>query len=92
MASNPERHPCEGRVAHAPWKRDHLYLGDSGQVLCGACMGIESTYTPWQWSDLGVMGPDRSVTVEFEEVARGGIARRRWTVRCETDQYAHRAR
>ena len=71
-------HPCEGREALAPWRADHLYVDDSGEVLCGRCMGVESTYKPWCWSDLGMMGPDCSVTIH------GTLCR------CETDRYARR--
>jgi len=71
-------HPCDLRKANAPWKANHLYIGDRGEVLCGTCMGIESTYTPWAWSDLGPMTPDRTVTWD-------GMV-----FRCETDQYANR--
>ena len=69
---------CDMRKASAPWRSNHLYVGDSGEVLCGNCMGIESTYTPWAWSDLGPMTPDRTVTWD-------GMV-----FRCETDQYANR--
>ena len=41
-------------------------------------MGIESTYMPHAWSDLGPMRPDR--TVDWDGLI----------VRCETDRYAHR--
>ena len=36
-------------------------------------MGVESTYIPHAWSDLGVMGPDRTVVMPpmFIEVAKG---------------------
>lgn len=63
-------HPCERREAFVPWKPDHLYIDDSGQVLCGACMGVESTYTPWAWSDLGRMDGDRKVTFHRSELGR----------------------
>ena len=72
------RHPCDERDALAPWKPDHLYVGDDGRVLCGRCMGVESTFTPWAWSDLGPIGPDRSLRGE----ATG--------LRCETDRYVAR--
>ncbi len=75
-------HPCDHRKAFAPWKSDHLYVGDSGEILCGRCMGIESTYAPWAWSDLGKMNPDRSVILMFEG--------RPTTYRCETDRFAAR--
>ena len=78
MSSNRSPHPCDGRAALAPWRADHLYVGDSGEVLCGRCLGIESTFTPWAWSDLGPMGPDRTVCWE------GSV------LRCETDRYARR--
>jgi hypothetical protein len=92
MASTPRSRPCDVREALAPWKRDHLYLGDSGEVLCGGCMGIESTYTPWAWSDLGAMGPDRSVTVELTKLADGAATKEHWTVRCELDTQTNEAR
>ena len=78
MTSENRSHPCERREAFSPWKPDHLYVGDSGEILCGRCMGVESTFTPWAWSDLGPMGPDRTVSVA------GTV------LRCETDQYTVR--
>jgi hypothetical protein len=50
MQTKPS-HPCDLRKPNAPWKDNHLYIGDTGEVLCGCSMGIESTYTPWAWSD-----------------------------------------
>ncbi len=85
-------HPCDRRKALAPWKPDHVYIGDTGEILCGRCMGIESTYTPWAWSDLGKMGPDRSVTRPPEpiEMGRGNLVHvESMAYRCETDRYAH---
>ena len=75
-ATSETSHPCTQRTPLAPWKADRLYVGDSGQVLCGGCMGIESTYVPWAWSDLGPMDAKRAVRVD-------GL-----TLRCETDRYA----
>ena len=86
-------HPCEGRAAMEPWRADHLYIGDSGEVLCGRCMGIESTYMPHAWSDLGAIGADRTVVLppmwielgKNHKVLQGATA-----YRCETDRYAIR--
>jgi hypothetical protein len=86
-------HPCDRLEPMKPWQANHLYIGDSGQTLCGRCMGTESTYTPWAWSDLGPMGPDRSVTLGPMklEIAPGHFVMQGPTkVRCETDQYAAR--
>ena len=30
-----------------------IYLSDEGVVMCGAHVGTEATYTPWQWSAVG---------------------------------------
>ena len=84
-------HPCEGRKAMKPWKANHLYIGDDGRVLCGNCMGVESTYMPHAWSDLGAMGSDRTVVlppmwIELgpgQKVLQGATA-----YRCETDRYS----
>jgi hypothetical protein len=73
-------HPCDRREALAPWKPDHLYIGDDGVVLCGRCMGVESTYTPWAWSDLGPMGPDRTLRYPGHPM----------DLRCETNRYVRR--
>ena len=35
------------------WSPTHLYIDDHGECLCGAHMGVESTYMPHAWSDLG---------------------------------------
>ena len=78
MSTPDSSHPCDRRDALAPWKPDHLYVGDSGEILCGRCMGVESTFTPWAWSDLGPMGPDRSIRWEGTDL------------RCETDRYVFR--
>lgn len=78
-SSTASPHPCDRRDALAPWRSDHLYVGDSGEILCGRCMGVESTFTPWAWSDLGPMGLDRTVRWEDQ------------VLRCETDRYALRA-
>jgi hypothetical protein len=75
MQADRETPTCELRKASAPWQSNHLYVGDSGEVLCGNCMGIESTYTPWAWSDLGPMRLDR--TIDWDGMV----------VRCEMDQY-----
>ena len=86
-------HPCEARKPLEPWKADHLYIDDRGQILCGRCMGVESTYRPWCWSDLGVMGEDRTVVTPpmFIEVAKGRLVLQGATAhRCETDRYAIR--
>ena len=32
-----------------------LYLSDLGESYCGAHVGTEATYTPWQWSDMGTL-------------------------------------
>ena len=84
-------HPCEGREAFKPWQNDHLYIDDDGRVLCGRCMGTESTYKPWAFSDLGAMAEDRTVTfgpmwIEMgpgHKVLQGTTA-----YRCETAQAA----
>ena len=92
-ATETPNHPCEGRKPLAPWRGDHLYIGDDGQVLCGRCMGVESTYRPWCWSDLGAMGADRTVVTPpmFIEVAKGRLVLQGATGhRCETDRYAIR--
>src|SRR5216684_267800 len=82
-------HPCDRLEPMKPWVADHLYIGDSGQVLCGRCMGTESTYTPWAWSDIGRMAPDRTVTLGPMklEIAPGHFVLQGPTkARCETDQ------
>ena len=35
------------------WNPAHLYINDSGICYCGRHMGVESTYMPHAWSDLG---------------------------------------
>ena len=88
MAGTKAVHPCDVRKPLAPWKKDHLYIDDRGEILCGACMGVESTYTPWAWSDLGPMAPDRTVTVPAVkvEVAPGRwVEHERTAYRCEHD-------
>lgn len=84
-------HPCDRRKPFAPWKADHLYIDDDGRILCGACQGIESTYKPWAFSDLGRMGPDRSVTRPAERVEMGPgrlVEVESRTYRCELDPAA----
>ena len=81
-------HPCERREPLGSWKSDHLYIGDGGEVLCGRCLGIESTYTPWAFSDLGRMDVDREVKLTPEAIRQmkedvPGLSIRAW--RCETD-------
>jgi hypothetical protein len=83
-----KKHPCEIREPLHPWKATHLYIGDNGQVLCGRCMGVESTFRPWCWSDLGPMAPDRSITLGPTEVERGPgnfVIAGASVWRCETD-------
>ena len=86
------RHPCDdGREPLQPWKANHLYVGDDGQILCGRCMGIESTYRPWCWSDLGPMRADRSIDLGPMLSERGPgnfVVQGTMIVRCETDTYA----
>ena len=81
------KHPCLHREALPPWESDHLYIGDEGRVLCGRCMGIESTYTPWAFSDLGPIEADRAVLVPGHLTGGNPI-----TLHCETDEYAVRRR
>ncbi len=84
---------CDLREPMHPWKADHLYVGDEGTILCGSCMGVESTYRPWCWSDLGPMGPDRSIPLGPFEVERGPgnfVTQGTMVARCETNQYAAR--
>ncbi len=93
MAGELVPHPCDRREPLAPWKADHLYVGDEGMVLCGRCMGVESTYRPWCWSDLGPMRSDRSISlgpIEVERAPGTFITKGTMVVRCETDQYAAR--
>jgi len=86
--ANRATHPCDRREALKPWKPDHLYIGDSGQVLCGRCMGVESTWMPWAWSDLGRMDAHREV--KFPPDVAAGLGKD-WPelsireFRCETD-------
>ena len=77
-------HPCEGREPLHPWRANHLYIGDDGRVLCGRCMGVESTYR------LGAMSPARSITVGPLVAERGSqlVSMGPMTMRCETDAYA----
>ena len=35
------------------WNPTHLYIDDNGVAYCGRHMGVESTYVPHAWSDLG---------------------------------------
>jgi hypothetical protein len=94
MKAEHQPHPCDRRDAFAPWRADHLYVGDSGQVLCGRCMGVESTYTPWAWSDLGRMAADRSLTVSGTwRPGRPGewVRVEPLVLRCETDRYCRPA-
>ena len=86
-ASVRTKHPCMHREALPPWENGHLYLGDEGRVLCGRCMGIESTYTPWAFSDLGRMDGDRKVVIAVRPLAGGRPVPTEF--RCETD-LAHR--
>jgi hypothetical protein len=91
MATKAPAHPCDRGKAFEPWKADHLYIDDDGRIACGRCMGVESTYKPWAYSDLGQMASDRTVTlppmwIELgtgQKVLQGAMA-----YRCETDQYA----
>ena len=81
-------HPCEHREAFAPWKPDHLYIHDSGQILCGRCMGAESTWTPWAWSDLGPMDSDRKIAFTREQIGQsieGLPGAESLVMRCEVD-------
>ena len=90
MARVHANHPCEGREPFEPWKANHLYIDDDGRVLCGRCMGVESTYRPWCWSDLGPMNPDRAITMGPMLVERGRgnvVPIGPMTLRCETDTY-----
>ena len=50
------------------WTPDHLYIDDHGVCYCGRHMGVESTYMPHAWSDLG----------ETPSVVHEGV-----TIRCE---------
>src|SRR5262249_53662781 len=87
-AMTSTKHPCEHREAFAPWKPDHLYVDDSGQILCGRCMGAESTYRPWAWSDLGPMDTDRKITFDRRELGGLGLditGSPVMTLRCEID-------
>jgi len=91
-ASVRSKHPCMHREALPPWESDHLYLGDRGEVLCGRCMGIESTYTPWAFSDLGPVDGDRKVILTVPPLPDAGgrpLPARPTEFRCETDD-AHR--
>jgi len=91
--TNAPAHPCERGKAMKPWKADHLYIGDSGQVLCGRCMGTESTYMPHAWSDLGAMNAERAVLLPPMWIEMGPghkVLQDASTWRCETDKYAHR--
>jgi len=63
-------HPCEGHEPLAPWRADHLYINDLGVVLCGRCMGVESTYMPHAWSDLGKMDSDRKIAFTREQIGQ----------------------
>ena len=93
MARELAQNPCEGREPLQPWKANHLYVGDDGEILCGRCMGIESTYRTWCWSDLGPMGTDRSIDMGpmlTERGPEGFVARGAIIVRCETDRFASR--
>ncbi len=40
-------------MTYEPWKASNLFIHDNGEVLCGDHMGVESTYQPQAWSDLG---------------------------------------
>lgn len=44
----PEAHVTTHRFNPAT-----LYLHDTGIVACGAHVGTEATYTPWQWEEVG---------------------------------------
>ena len=50
------------------WNPTHLYIDDGGFCYCGGHMGVESTYMPHAWSDLG----------ETEFVIHDGVV-----IRCE---------
>lgn len=87
-ASIRSKHPCLHREAFPPWENDHLYIGDSGHVRCGRCMGIESTYTPWAFSDLGRMDAERKVVLRVPPLSNVGEGPSRpvpTTFRCDTD-------
>ena len=93
MARPLAPHPCDVRKPLHPWKGNHLYIGDDGEILCGRCMGVESTYKPWAYSDLGPMGPDRSIDLgpQLTELGpEGYLAQGSFIARCETDRYASR--
>jgi hypothetical protein len=92
MARVHANHPCEGREPLKPWKANHLYIGDDGRVLCGRCMGVESTFRPWCWSDLGPKGADGSITLGPMLVERGPgnvVPMGTMTLRCEIDSYTY---
>jgi hypothetical protein len=90
MAKQAERpHPCERVKALDPWRPDHLYINDSGFVLCGRCMGVESTYSPWAWSDLGKIDADRKIEFTREQIGQsieGLPGAEDLVMRCETDR------
>jgi hypothetical protein len=91
MATKAPEHPCERGKALAPWKANHLYIGDNGEIRCGRCMGIESTYMPHAWSDLGAMGADRTVVLPPMWIELGAghkVLQGATAYRCETDRYS----
>ncbi len=91
MAATAPPHPCDRGKAFEPWRADHLYIGDNGEILCGRCMGTESTYVPHAWSDLGEMGADRTVVLSPMWIEMGPgqkVLQGATSYRCETDKYA----
>ena len=40
-------------LGYGIWNLTHLYINDDGVCYCGRHMGVESTYMPHAWSDLG---------------------------------------
>jgi hypothetical protein len=87
------RRPSEPRdtVSIAPSGRLEAYSSKGVSLNWGSkqrCMGVESTFRPWCWSDLGPMAPDRSITLGPIEVERGPgnfVAMGVTVWRCETD-------
>lgn len=58
------------------WNPRHLYINDGGVCYCGGHMGVESTYVPHAWSDLG----------ETEFVTHDGVV-----IRCEDPRCSRRS-
>lgn len=55
MAKRSAASAAAPSAAASPFKPDHLYIDDDGRVSCGKHIGVEATFKPWAFSDLGAV-------------------------------------